>query len=246
MKGVVVKQLNVGEGDRLIWVFTPEYGIIKASGRGASRVRGKNSAGSQLLCYSEFEIFPGRDIHTINRAEPIDSFAGIQESITKLALASYFCECVYCHMGFNNADENVYRLFMNCIYSLSHFDIKESVIKAVFEFRLMCDCGYRPVLECCIDCGDIYNISFFDYKNGGLLCRDCRAKHTVNISDASAAAMRYIAESPVEKIFSFSASEVCIRELANASEKYLISHTDILPKGLTYYKKVSGCENKFL
>ena len=209
MKGIVVKQSDVGEGDRLIWILTAEYGIIKASGRGALRVRGKNGAGSQLLCYSDFDIFPGRDIHTINRAEPIENFPKIQESIIRLSLASYFCECIYRHLGFNNADENVFRLFMNCIYSLAHTDTHIDVIKAVFEFRLMCDCGYRPVLECCTGCGDTQSMMFFDYENGGLLCGECSGRDITGVGGACIAAMRYIAGSPVEKIFCYCILTCC-------------------------------------
>ena len=242
MKGIVVKQSDFGEGDRLIWIFTSEYGIIKASGKGAARVRGRNSAGTQFLSYGEFDIFPGRDVHTINRADPEDNFSGIQQSITRLALSTYFCECVYMHLGFNNADVNVYRLFMNCIYSLAHHNADESTVKAAFEFRLMCECGYRPVLECCIGCGDTDNIEFFDCENGGLMCRLCKGNNAVRISAATALAMRYIADSPPEKLLSFFASSECMEELAKVSEKYLIVHTDSVPKSLSYYKNLSVAE----
>ena len=237
MKGIVIKQADTSEGNRIIWIFTDEYGIIKASGRGALKVRGKNSAASQLLTYAEFEVFPSKDVHTLANSSPIDSFLPLQESITKLALASYFCEAVYRHIGLNNPDREIYRLLLNCIYALSYKNVSEKTVKAVFEARFTAAIGYRPVLDCCVECGDMNGEFFFSFEKGGVLCRMC-SKGCIKLSHSAINAWKYICDCRPEKIFSFEADDECIDNLERVTDKYLDYHTDIKLKSLEYYKAV--------
>lgn len=237
MKGLVIKQADTTEGNRIIWIMTAEYGVIKAAGRGALKVRGKNGAGSQFLTYAEFEVFPGKELHNISRAEPVESFIPVYESITKLALASYFCEVVYRHMGLNNPDKDVYRLLLNCIHALAYKDIPEKAVKAVFEARFTADVGYRPVLDCCIECGDMHNEKSFNIEKGGILCGACTRGDAI-ISRSAINAWRYVCDCAAEKIFSFEADKECIDSLEKVTEKYLEFHSDIRFKSLEYYKTV--------
>ena len=237
MKGLVIKQADTTEGNRIVWIITSEYGVIKASGRGALKVRGKNGAGSQFLTYAEFELFQGKELHNINSAEPIESFIPIHESITKLALASYFCEAVYRHMGLNNPDNDIYRLLLNCIHTLAYKDFPEKAVKAVFEARFTADIGYRPVLDCCIECGDMHSQKAFDIEKGGILCGSC-AKGDTLISKSAINAWRYICDCDAGKIFSFEADDECIGILEKVTEKYLEFHSGIQLKSLDYYKTV--------
>lgn len=237
MKGIVIKQADTTEGNRIIWIFTDEYGIIKASGRGALKVRGKNGAGSQLLTYAEFEVFPAKDVHTLASATPLESFLPVQESITKLALASYFCEAVYRHIGLNNPDREIYRLLLNCIYALSYKNFSEKAVKAVFEARFTASIGYRPVLDCCIECGDMNSEFCFSFEKGGVVCKSCAAGDAV-ISHSAISAWRYICDCSAEKLFSFEADKECIDNLEKITDKYLDFHTDIKLKSLEYYKAV--------
>jgi len=237
LKGIVIKQADTTQGNRIIWILTDEYGIIKASGRGALKVRGKNGAASQFLTYAEFEVFPSKDVHTLANSAPIDSFLPVQESITKLALASYFCEAVYRHTGLNNPDREIYRLLLNCIYALAYKDISEKTVKAVFEARFTSAIGYRPVLDCCIECGDMKGEFCFSFEKGGVVCKQC-ADENVNISQAAVNAWRYVCDCRPEKIFSFEADKECIDNLERLTDKYLDYHTGIKLKSLEYYKAV--------
>lgn len=238
MNGIVIKQANTPTGDRIVWIFTDEYGIIKASGKGALKLRGKTGAGSQLLTYAEFEVFPGKNMCTISRAEPKDDFSGISESITKLALASYFCEAVYRHLGMDSPDIRVYRLLLNCIYALSYKDIAEETVKAVFEARLVCEIGYMPTLSCCNNCGAVEKSYKFSNESGGIVCEGCSDRRCGTIYPSAIAAWNYISDCPTEKLFSFSADDECIKNLGQFSESYLLYHTDIKLSSLEYYKTV--------
>ncbi len=237
MKGIVIKQADTAEGNRIIWIFTSDYGILKAVGRGAAKTRSQTAAGSQFLTYGDFELYPGRDMHTLTGASPEENFSSINGSITKLSLVSYFCDIVYKHLGLNNPDNDMFRLLLNCIYALANMNISEQCVKAVFEARAACDIGYMPVLDCCILCGEVKGCYNFDLKNGGVVCDECG--NGIKITSAAAAAWKYISACPPERIFSFEADEECIENLGSVTEAYIEHHTSQRLGSLKYYKEIS-------
>ena len=50
-EGLVIKEMNVGESDRLVTLFTRDYGIIKAFASGAKNIKSKKGAATSLLTY---------------------------------------------------------------------------------------------------------------------------------------------------------------------------------------------------
>lgn len=238
MKGIVTKQTDYGEGNRLLSIFTAEYGIIKVSCRGAGRTKGKNTAMSQFLCYGEFTTFGSSDIPLLDTSVPIDNFFPLQEDIKKLALASYFSDAVFGFLGLNNPDVQMYRLFLNSIYALSYKELEPETVKTVFEARLAAAAGYMPQLLCCSGCGDTEDASYFDIVKGEVFCADCRRAGSVRISRAARAAFSYIGQCDIKKIFSFSADAELIGELGRITEKYLMNHLGYIPESLDYYKKI--------
>lgn len=72
--GLVIREQNIGEADRRVILLTRDYGIVHAFARGARRIKSNALTATQLLSYSRFSIFQGRDSYIIDEAEPIEVF----------------------------------------------------------------------------------------------------------------------------------------------------------------------------
>ncbi|MBR4073352.1 MAG: recombination protein O N-terminal domain-containing protein, partial [Clostridia bacterium] len=53
---LVIKEMKVGESDRLVTLLTKEYGVIKAFAAGAKNIKSKKAAATGLLSYSSVTI----------------------------------------------------------------------------------------------------------------------------------------------------------------------------------------------
>ena len=73
-QGLVIRELNVGENDRLVTIFTKEYGIIKAYASGAKSIKSKRAGACSLLTYSSFTLTRKGEHYRINEAEIISTF----------------------------------------------------------------------------------------------------------------------------------------------------------------------------
>lgn len=238
-KGIIIKQSDYGEANRMLTIFTDEYGIIKASSYGAKRINSKQAGSTQFLCYSNFVLYKGNsDIMTVSSVEPIDSFFPIQEDIEKLALCTYFADLIYHCLDLSNPDTNILRLLLNTLYVLAYKNMFVHKAKIVFEVRMMAYTGFMPAMQNCIHCGSEENLTHFSIRNGGMVCKQCKCNEDVYITPNMYAAMIFILNVHDKKVFSFNVGEEDILKISRLSENYLTYQFDREFASLKYFKKL--------
>lgn len=242
--GLIIKNLNVGEADRIVTILTRGKGIIRASARGARRVNSRLSTATRLFCYSNFTIFKGRDIYIIDDAEPLEFFLGLNDDLEKLALAQYFAQLD----GFLAPEEESAELYLRLILNALHLIVNSSkplkLIKAVYELRILTMSGYMPDIVACSNCGSYEeDIMYLNPLSGTLLCNHCAVnQHSGEkavLSKGALAAMRHAVYSDFSKMFSFSLPQPALDELSKASQKYLLSQVERSFTTLDFYNEIA-------
>lgn len=172
--GLVIREQNVGESDRLITILTGKYGLVRAFVNGAKTIKNKNLAGTQLLAYSDFVLYQGKDAYTVNHASEKEIFFELRSDIDNLSLAFYLAE-LFSELAPESAEcEELLRLLLNSIYLLSKKKCDSLIVKSVAELRSLSISGYMPDLVACQECGTFESDMFyFSIRNGSLCCRSC-------------------------------------------------------------------------
>lgn len=239
--GLIIKQSDYGEGNRMLTIFTEEFGIIKASAYNVKKAKGRQSAASQFLSWAEFILFFGKgDVANVNSVTSIESFFPIQEDLEKLAFASYLAEITYCAEEENTQNLPLLRLLLNTLYACAYKDIPIKKLKAVYELRLASIMGYMPAISACAACGSKTRPRYFSLECGGGICEDCHAlkRDDALMSDEVYSAIGYILYADEKKIFSFDVSNDALDEVGKISEKYLLYRMEREFQSLEYLKKI--------
>ncbi len=243
-KGLILRQQNIGERDKLVWILSESHGILRAFARGAKNIKSPKCAGTGLLSYSSLTIFEGRDSYSVDEAVSLEQFVGLQRDIEKLSLAQYFCElCLnLCPTG-QDAGEHL-RLMLNSLYLLAHDKRPALQIKLCFEMRLITMTGYMPDLVMCADCG-VYEAPemIFVPHTGQLWCASCAAKHGIQgarLPIAAVTALRHTVYADTDKLFSFTVKDELLPPLSLASERYVTYMTGRDYPTLQFYKSMQG------
>lgn len=240
VKGLVIKQSTFGEANRILTLFTREYGIIKATAYGAKSSKSKNSASTQFLCYGDYVLKKsGTEFYTVTSADTIESFFEIHKDIIKLSLAVYMCDLVYALINTNSPDENIMSLLLNSLWALAKKDYKDTLVKAVFELKAMCYAGYMPNLNYCSACFSKSDISFFSCIGGGIMCKNCKKTADIAIDASVYHALCYLVACEQKKMFAFTVSDEVLEVISKISEEYMMTYTEKVPQSLSYYKKIS-------
>lgn len=244
-RGLLLKQRNIGENDRIVTILTAELGIIEATARGVKSARSGISAACQRLSYSEFCLFRGKSGYTINSAEILNSFYNLRYDVVSVALAGYFCELTtYLSPSSENA-EDFLKLLLNTLYLLEEGKKSHDFLKAVFELRSLSIAGFMPDLVCCGECASYEKaLMYFLPLEGTLICSECMESSQLQNKESVIkikayqpvlAAMRHITYALGQKIFSFKLSGDALLQLCYICENYSLLHIDGKFRSLEIY-----------
>lgn len=240
--GLIIREINVGENDRIVTILTREKGIVRASAKGARSVKGHLASTCRLLCYSSFTLFRGKDKYIISDAESSELFMGVRNDLQKLALAQYFCELCGFLVPEEEPAEMFLRLILNSLQLLQNDKRPIQLIKAAFEMRILTLSGYMPDIVACTVCGTYEDeIQYLYPKTGNICCSKCHksGETAVALSKGALAALRHLVFADFSKLFAFSLPDKALKELEKASESFLHYRLERSFPTLEFYKNLS-------
>ena len=181
--GLVLREVNVGENDKMLTILTPEKGQIGVMAKGARSIKSKTSAAARLYTYGNYEIYEKGDFKWLRGGSMTEGFYGIGEDIEKLSLAAYIAD-VACELtGENETAMDMLRLTLNTFYGISKGIRPLPILKGVYELRAASIAGFMPELMGCRYCKrtDIEEL-YLDVMNGCVLCSECINKRAARQS----------------------------------------------------------------
>ncbi len=238
--GLILKEQNIGEKDKLVTVLTRHNGLVRAFVRGAKSFKNRKNSATGMFCYSKLSLYQTKESYIIDEAEPIELFFGLREDLEKISLAQYFGELIITLVQEDEPAEEYLRLILNSLHFLATDKMPTEQIKAITELRLMCIAGFMPNLIACDRCGEYEtNTMYFDVEDGLLYCENCVPSDMIFQLDIGLIkALRHIAFSDFEKIYSFKMEEYALPDLSYITEKYLLSKLQRNFKTLEFYKEI--------
>lgn len=239
-KGLIIKEQNIGEQDKLVTVLTADMGVVRAFVRGAKNIKSKKQSATGLLCYSNLSLYTGKDTYIIDEAQAVEVFFGLRNDIDKLSLAQYFAELAF-ELAPQEENANDYlRIILNSLYMLSNSKRPPLQLKAITELRLLSMAGYMPNLVACDRCGEFETPTmYFNLEHGLLLCENCGSPDiALPLPLSVVSAMRHIVFSDIEKLYNFTLPNELYEELSYVTETYLKTKTDRKFKTLDFYKSL--------
>ncbi len=232
--------MNVGESDRLVTLFTRDFGILRAFAAGAKNIKSKKAAATSLLTYSSFTILKKKDTYRIYEATPIAQFFTLGSDITVLSLSQYFCELCYRFGEENTPNAELLRLTLNSLHFLTKDKKYPPLIKAITELRTAVICGYSPNLVACEECGKFEDsVMYFNTYEGNIYCSECKGDSSGYVLDRTLlSAVRHITYSDFSKLYSFEIPNESADRLSQITENYITSQTDCKFDTLDFYNSI--------
>lgn len=180
--GLVVREYDLGEHDKMLTLLTPAYGRIPVIAKGARSLRNKYLSPTGLFTYANYELHRRGDMTWLRSADVIEPFPQLEREITRLYLAQYLVDLACELSGEGEPCVDILRLTLNSLYALCRGQKDTRLIKGTFEWRAAGYSGYMPELGDCNICGahdarckNDDGVAYLDVMNGALVCVDCAA-----------------------------------------------------------------------
>ncbi|SEF74097.1 DNA replication and repair protein RecO [Caloramator fervidus] len=244
VQGVVLKDISLGETDKIITVFTDKLGKIDIVAHGARRPKSPIASSTLPFCYSRFLVYKGKNLYTLRQSSIIESFQRIIMDLNKLAYGSYFLELI----DILNEKEvkNVYMLgvLLKTLYLLYHDDIDLDIIKLTFEYKVLSFAGFQPIVNSCIKCKRRNNLKYFSIKDGGIFCSDCVNFNNdfFELKNEEINFLNKIRNIKIEELRNIKYDRRLVENLSVIMEKYVSYHVERQIKSLNLIKDLKGVD----
>ncbi len=151
-EGIVIKRKNYGEADRLVTVFTKDFGKITVKAGGVRRITSRRSSHIELLNLSEIYLYKGRSYFTLTEAIVMKNFLAIKDNLVTIGFAYHICELIDGLCAENQENEKVFHLLKNTLSKLvaiTESGKEDDLVSTVhaFEVDLLIMLGFWHVPE---------------------------------------------------------------------------------------------------
>ena len=171
---IIIKEVKLGEADRILTFYTPHLGKIQGVAKGVRRPRSKMAGHLELLTHSTVSLARGRNLDTVTGSQTIDSFLPLKSDLELTSYALYAIELINQFTPDSVENHPLFQLLLETMHHLCRGSNSEVFLRS-FELHLLELVGYRPQLGRCISCRLPLKpvTSYFSPTAGGILCPGC-------------------------------------------------------------------------
>lgn len=141
-QGIIIKRVNLGEVDRLLTVYTKDFGKILVRAKAVRKSQSKLKGHLELFLQSHLLLAPGKNLDIITSAETIERFSYLHQRLPALAAAYYLSEIIDKTIAGPERDENIWQIILSSFQKLNQEEPNTKTIISDFEKRLLGFLGY--------------------------------------------------------------------------------------------------------
>ena len=172
-QAIVLKQFALGEADRLLTLFSYDYGKIRVVARGVRRPESRIGGHVEPLSYVSLLIARGRNLDIISSVDTINSHSGLQADLPKMARSLVCAELIDVFTADEESNPALFELLLNTLDSIEAGE--ENKLLWYFTLHILRLVGYLPELQDCVVCRSKIqpNNHSFSPALGGVICFTC-------------------------------------------------------------------------
>jgi DNA repair protein RecO (recombination protein O) len=172
---IVLSRFDYGEADRIMTLFTPEHGKLKAIAKGVRRTTSRLGGSLEPLAELRVALARGRTFDVVTQVEVTHAWLHLRDSLESTATAWYLAELADRSIEERHETEGLYVLLRRA-YELLDAGMASGRVARWYEMHLADELGVRPEVDRCVECDRMLEPDEeFRWVPplGGVLCSRC-------------------------------------------------------------------------
>lgn len=193
-EAIVLGQNDFGEADKVVTLYTKEFGKLKAVAKGVRRIKSRFGSAMEPFSHDHLMLYMPRkrDLYVVTGSRIIRTHKELRENFDSFITGSYVIELVN---KLTEPEEPNRRLFLLILEAFRQIPKQDrDIIIVIFVIKFLADAGYKLNLEKCVFCETTIPLAGqkkLSIQHGGLLCAKCQSRD-VQAMAVSPLALQYI------------------------------------------------------
>ena len=202
-EAIVLRRKDFGEADRILTLFTPESGKIRAIAKGIRKPRSRKAGHLELYTRSNLLLAKGREMDIVTQAVTVESYRPLREDLLRSTYGSYCVDLLDKFTPDEAENKSLYDLLAKALGWLA--DARDLALATrYYELQLLGMAGYQLELFYCVVKGEkiAAEAQFFSPAGGGVVCPKCGEKHDgiLPMSLNALKVLRHMIRNPYEAV----------------------------------------------
>jgi DNA repair protein RecO (recombination protein O) len=172
---IVLSRFDYGEADRIMTLFTPAHGKLKAIAKGVRRPTSRIGGALEPMAELKVALARGRTFDVVTQVEVTHAWLRLRDTLESAATAWYLAELADRSIEERHETEGLYALLRRA-YELLDAGMESGRVARWYEMHLADELGVRPEVDRCVECDRMLEADeHFRWVPplGGLLCSRC-------------------------------------------------------------------------
>lgn len=172
---IVLRRADWRDYDRMVTLFTPEFGRIDAVVRGCRKPKSPLLNAAEPFCAGEYQLLKVGGRVTVTQARITNSFFELRSDYDRLTHGAFWLKLLSEVVVEDEPNEALFQMTLNALAYLTHSDLPEELLTAMFEMQLWRITGFSPNVTECVICQTPADKTAlrFDAQKGGCVCNLC-------------------------------------------------------------------------
>ncbi|MGQ9707703.1 MAG: DNA repair protein RecO [bacterium] len=215
---ICLYQRHWHESSKIVTLFSPDLGLVKAVARGARRPKNRFGAALDLFARSQAVLYlkENRDLATLGDTELIDAYAGIALDYNRFLAAGTLARFLLRVLVQRNPEPRLFELLTRTLAALAATPSVQrqsggtfSAMVGSFILKASAFLGFRPNLDRCVLCHTQLNLSpdkepvssiRFDIRKGGLVCPGCTSETKTTLTPEEVQTLQHLLHTPASRL----------------------------------------------
>jgi len=171
---LVLRRSDYSDYDRMVTLFSPQYGRIDAIARGCRRPKSPLLNACEPFTSGEFQLYQKGERFSIEQCQITESFYELRTDYDRLQHGVYWLKLLDACVMSDVPMPDLFLISLRALAHLNYSDLPPEMLTMAFEMHLMAQLGYAPRVDSCMKCGrPIDSDARFDAERGGCVCLSC-------------------------------------------------------------------------
>jgi len=181
VNAITLKKRDFKEKDRIVTVFTKEYGKYNLMAKGVQKLGSKLAGITEPISYSSLIVSNLKDLGVISSCDLKESFSNIHKNLNVLSHVLYILELTDKSTELEHPNEELFNALLSTLY-LIEAGTNVDIAARYFEYSIINILGYSINTNSCQGCGcNLTDKIYYSAHFGGFFCETCNLSLNENI-----------------------------------------------------------------